>query len=58
MILYIPLFRDIFGLVPLDFNEWMLILKFSFPVIIIDEILKLFARNYLKNKHNTKLKQE
>ena len=48
MILYIPFFERVFNTVPLTLNEWMLVLGFSFPVIILDEILKVFAR--MRNK--------
>ncbi|GJM92636.1 hypothetical protein PR202_ga09122 [Eleusine coracana subsp. coracana] len=40
-ILYGPSFASAFGIVPLSFNEWLLILIVAFPVIIIDEALKL-----------------
>jgi len=33
-----------FAIVPLDFNDWLIVLAFSFPVIIIDELLKLWSR--------------
>ena len=44
IILYIPFFAKIFGTAPLNFNDWKLVLVFSFPVIILDEVLKFFAR--------------
>lgn len=43
-ILYVPFMNTIFGIAPLNFYEWKLVLAFSFPVIIIDEILKTFGR--------------
>jgi len=46
VILYIPFFNQVFGIMPLDFNEWCLVLVFSFPVIIIDEAIKFFCRNF------------
>jgi len=30
--------------VPLSFNDWILVLACSFPVILLDEFLKYFAR--------------
>ena len=44
LILYVPFLNDIFGITPLNFKEWMLVLAFSAPVILVDEILKFFGR--------------
>jgi len=44
VILYIPLFAKIFVIAPLNLNEWCLVFAFSFPVILIDEVLKIFGR--------------
>ena len=38
VILYVPVLADIFSIVPLSAPEWGLVLLFSFPVIIIDEV--------------------
>lgn len=46
VILYIPLFAKIFGILPLNLAEWGLVFAFSSPVIIIDEILKVFGRAF------------
>jgi Ca2+-transporting ATPase len=43
-ILYVPFMNTIFGITPLNYTEWTLVLLFSIPVIIIDEILKFFGR--------------
>lgn len=43
-ICYIPFFSRIFGTRPLLLNDWLLVLLFTFPVIIIDEIIKIFVR--------------
>merc|ERR1719443_1860171 len=47
VILYVDVLAQIFKVKPLDFQEWMLVLKFSFPVILIDEILKVFGRRIM-----------
>lgn len=44
MILYVPFFETIFNTVPLNANDWLLVLACAFPVVILDEILKFFAR--------------
>lgn len=56
IILYIPFFNNIFGIAPLDLNEWILVIIFSFPVIIIEELIKIFVRAS-NNKHQ-KVKTE
>lgn len=37
----------IFQITPLDTTQWMMVLKISLPVILLDELLKYLARNYL-----------
>lgn len=44
LILYVPFLAQVFGIVPLSFNEWLLVLVVSFPVILIDEVLKFIGR--------------
>jgi len=44
LILYVPIFASIFGIVPLNFKEWVLVMLFSVPVILVDEVLKFFGR--------------
>lgn len=43
-ILYVPIMNSIFGITPLNLYEWKLVLLFSFPVILIDEVLKFIGR--------------
>lgn len=50
MILYIPFFNEVFGILPLDISEWILVLKFSIPVVLIDEMIKLYCRTITKGK--------
>jgi Ca2+-transporting ATPase len=44
LILYIPVFNHVFGVVPLTFVEWVYVFIFSTPVILIDEVLKIYSR--------------
>lgn len=44
MIVYVPIFNSIFGITSLTMQEWGIVLAFSFPVILIDEVLKFVAR--------------
>jgi len=44
VILYVPVLASVFSIVPLTVNDWMLVLAFSFPVVIIDELLKAVGR--------------
>ena len=36
--------QTIFRITPLNWDEWVAVLYFSFPVIILDEVLKLVSR--------------
>lgn len=62
LILYVPFLSSIFGIAPLNFKEWVMVFAFSFPVLVVDEILKVFARmknerelrSRLNNIHNKK----
>ncbi|XP_078063977.1 sarcoplasmic/endoplasmic reticulum calcium ATPase 1-like [Mustelus asterias] len=49
-ILYVDPMPLIFKLTHLTFTQWLIVLEISFPVILIDEVLKFFARNYLEAK--------
>ena len=44
MILYVPWMATIFSIAPHDMVDWILVLLFSFPVIILDEMLKFVGR--------------
>ena len=46
IIIYVPFFTEIFGTCAMTFSDWGLVLLFSIPVILIDEVLKFFARIY------------
>merc|ERR1719498_324808 len=57
LVLYVPFLASIFVLTPLDWHDWQLVLYFSFPVIIIDEILKFFGRRMLQSQLEARKKQ-
>lgn len=38
----------IFQITPLNLTQWLMVLKISLPVILLDEFLKFAARNYLE----------
>lgn len=44
LILYVPFLAQVFGIVPLSLNEWLLVLVVALPVILIDEVLKFVGR--------------
>ena len=44
VILYVPFFAEIFGTTYLTLNDWLLILALSFPIILLDEMIKYFYR--------------
>uniref|UniRef100_A0A1B8XWR4 Calcium-transporting ATPase n=1 Tax=Xenopus tropicalis TaxID=8364 RepID=A0A1B8XWR4_XENTR len=50
LILYVEPLPMIFKLTPLNFTQWFVVLKISIPVILLDELLKFVARNYLEEK--------
>ncbi|GLT56097.1 hypothetical protein SLA2020_291690 [Shorea laevis] len=54
LILYVPFLADVFGIVPLSLNEWLLVILVSSPVILIDEILKFVARSRRHRKRKEK----
>lgn len=47
MILYVPFFRGLFQITPLNWDEWMAVLWISAPVIVIDEALKFVSMRYI-----------
>ncbi|KJP89194.1 calcium-transporting ATPase [Plasmodium fragile] len=56
MILYIPPLAKIFGVVALTPYDWFLVFMWSFPVIIIDEVIKFYAKRQLNKALSSKQK--
>ncbi|CAD5213323.1 unnamed protein product [Bursaphelenchus okinawaensis] len=52
VILYVDIMSTIFQITPLSIVEWIAVLKISLPVILLDEVLKFVARNYIED-HKT-----
>jgi len=46
-ILYIPFFTSLFAITPLNWIEWQAVLVVSFPVILIDEVLKFVTAKFV-----------
>mmetsp|Transcript_141506 Transcript_141506/g.439881 ORF Transcript_141506/g.439881 Transcript_141506/m.439881 type:complete len:1041 (-) Transcript_141506:241-3363(-) len=48
VIIYVSFLHKIFAVCALDRHDWFLVMAFSVPVILIDEVLKFFGRQKLK----------
>jgi hypothetical protein len=48
LILYVVPLPLIFQITPLNLTQWLMVLKISLPVILMDETLKFVAPNYLE----------
>jgi Ca2+ transporting ATPase len=44
------LFQTVFQVTPLGIEEWITVLKFSLPVVLLDETLKFVARKTVDGK--------
>ncbi|KAI1088544.1 calcium-transporting ATPase sarcoplasmic/endoplasmic reticulum type [Rostrohypoxylon terebratum] len=49
-LLYTPFLQGLFSILPLNWMEWKAVLLISAPVILIDEILKAFERQFFLQK--------
>eukprot|EP01040_Poterioochromonas_malhamensis_P004158 gene4158-4451_t len=49
-IMYIPLFARIFSLHPLSGKEWQVVLAFSLPIFLLEEVIKFFIRRQRRLK--------
>eukprot|EP01084_Bolivina_argentea_P305939 528560_1 len=58
MILYVPFFRSIFSTADSNADEWIAVLLISFPVILLDEVLKLISRRLTARSRDTKKKTQ
>jgi Ca2+ transporting ATPase len=47
MILYVPFMRGLFQITPLNWVEWKAVVAISFPVLVIDEILKWVSLTFI-----------
>lgn len=44
LIMYVPVLASVFSIVPLNVDEWFLVVAFAAPVVLIDEVLKQLGR--------------
>ena len=56
ILVYTPLLQGVFGIVPLNWDEWQIVLGFSAPIILIDEALKYIERGWFMAKTETVMK--
>ncbi|XP_062448258.1 sarcoplasmic/endoplasmic reticulum calcium ATPase 3 isoform X2 [Rhea pennata] len=54
LILYVKPMPLIFQVTPLSWPQWVVVLKISLPVILLDEGLKYLSRNHLDGEENKK----
>ena len=48
MILHVDPLPMIFNICPLNLAEWKIVMKISLPVILLDEVCKFIAREYVE----------
>uniref|UniRef100_A0A1A8NS50 Calcium-transporting ATPase n=1 Tax=Nothobranchius rachovii TaxID=451742 RepID=A0A1A8NS50_9TELE len=58
LILYVDPLPVIFQIRPLSWTQWVVVLKMSLPVILMDETLKFLARNYIEPGSQIQTSQE
>merc|ERR1711962_1870298 len=49
VILYVEIMATVFQVTPLSVAQWITVMKFSLPVILLDELLKLVATQLLQH---------
>ncbi|XP_006806851.1 sarcoplasmic/endoplasmic reticulum calcium ATPase 3 [Neolamprologus brichardi] len=57
LILYVEPLPLIFQVTPLRWSQWTMVLKISFPVILLDEALKYLSRNHLEGDEEKKYRR-
>jgi len=50
VILHVEFLSTVFQVTPLNADEWITVMKFSIPVVLLDETLKFVARKYTDGK--------
>jgi len=56
VILYVDVLAMVFQVTDLSWPQWVAVIKISFPVILIDEVLKLIARKFVDVPEHIKAK--
>ncbi|PWA23204.1 hypothetical protein CCH79_00002195 [Gambusia affinis] len=57
LILYVEPLPLIFQVTPLRWSQWIMVLKISLPVILLDEALKYMSRNHLEDDEEKKYRR-
>lgn len=57
LILYVEPLPLIFQVTPLRWSQWIVVLKISIPVILLDEALKYISRNHLEGDDDMKYRR-
>ena len=57
-LLYTPILQGVFGIVPLGWDEWQIVLGWSAPIILIDEGLKYVERGWFMPDAQTVMKRK
>ncbi|TMS14266.1 Sarcoplasmic/endoplasmic reticulum calcium ATPase 3 [Larimichthys crocea] len=57
LILYVEPLPLIFQVTPLHWSQWIVVLKISIPVILLDEALKYMSRNHLDGDEDKKYRR-
>ncbi|KAG0147312.1 hypothetical protein CROQUDRAFT_656235 [Cronartium quercuum f. sp. fusiforme G11] len=58
LILYVPALAKLFVITPLNFSEWKAVFWISFPVIVIDEVLKFFSNQFFATSGKEALRRK